>query len=430
MSITMPGVERGLANLMENAILWGPRILVALAIILLTHVVAKLVQRAISRVATAPAWKRTHISAEGSAAVLAQAGKLGYWLVWLFGFLVALQPLELGEVVMPLNILLSEIGAFLPRLIGATAVLFVGIALSKILRELGAGAVALLPVDRMLCPVDATIAERTRVRTSFALACGVAVQLLILLPIALASIDILGITAVTVPLRQLLAAILQAVPNLIGASLILVAAFAIGRWVAKAAEDFLSGIGVDEAAAAIGLGGDRVSASRIGYHVVLVAIMLFAFVEASRLIGLAFVSDAASAIVALGGRMAFGAALIVAAFGLARIVARFLRDNGSERAGVLAGYLIIGVGLTMGLSFMGIATQIVTIAFAVVLGAAALAFAISFGLGGRQTAHEMLQEWNARERPVGGRTPRKPSQAGKAAQPKAVKPGAGDRTRT
>jgi hypothetical protein len=424
MSITMPGIERGVANLMENAIVWGPRILAALGIILLTHVVAKLVQRAITKIATTPAWQRTHIGAEGSAAVLAQAGKLGYWLVWLFGFLVALQPLQLGDVVMPLNILLSEIGAFLPRLIGAAAVLFVGVALSKILRELCAGAVAMLPIDRIVCPLDAKIAQRTKVRTSFALACGVAVQLVILLPIALASIDILGITAVTVPLRQLLTVILQAVPNLIGASLILVAAFAIGRWVAKAAEDFLSGIGVDEAAASIGLGGDRVSASRIGYHVILVAIMLFAFVEAARLIGLVFVASTASAIVALGGRMAFGAALIAAAFGLARIVARFLRDNGSERAGVLAGYLIIGVGLTMGLSFMGIATQIVTIAFAVVLGAAALAFAISFGLGGRQTAHEMLQEWKSDGRPGKRRASRKPQAE------KPPKPGTGDRTRT
>jgi hypothetical protein len=47
----------------------------------------------------------------------------------------------------------------------------------------------------------------------------------------------------------------------------------------------------------------------------------------------------------------------------------------------------------MGLRFMGLANEIVIIAFASVIGSAAIACALAFGLGGRPTAHKLLERW-------------------------------------
>ena len=47
----------------------------------------------------------------------------------------------------------------------------------------------------------------------------------------------------------------------------------------------------------------------------------------------------------------------------------------------------------MGLSFMGIADEIVMLAFGLVLGAAAVAAALAFGLGGRGAAGQVAQSW-------------------------------------
>ncbi len=47
----------------------------------------------------------------------------------------------------------------------------------------------------------------------------------------------------------------------------------------------------------------------------------------------------------------------------------------------------------MGLRFMGLANEIVIIAFASVIGSAAVACALAFGLGGRLTAHQLLERW-------------------------------------
>ncbi|MBE5074236.1 mechanosensitive ion channel [Erythrobacteraceae bacterium E2-1 Yellow Sea] len=393
MPIDLAGVQPAIDRVVATLILWGPRLLAALAILIVTHFVAKLIQRGITRIGTRAAWQKANVKQETSAEIWKQAGKLGYWVVWLFGFLTALQPLELGQVVAPLNSLLNEVGAFLPNLIGALAIFIVGFALSKIARGITENAIGVLQIERLLTQDEAKLAERTKARASLAMAAGVAVQILVLLPIALAAIDVLGITAVTVPLRELLATVLLAVPHVIAAALVLVIAFFIGRWVAGMAESFLSGLGVDQAGEAIGLSGDKFSLSRVSYHLILIAIMLFAVTEAARLLNFAMVSQIADEVVRLGGRIAFGAAFIAATFVIARIVTKLLSESGATRAATPAGYVVIGLGAAMGLSFMGIATQIVTIAFAVTLGAVAIAGAIAFGVGGRETAHELLQDW-------------------------------------
>ena len=53
----------------------------------------------------------------------------------------------------------------------------------------------------------------------------------------------------------------------------------------------------------------------------------------------------------------------------------------------------------IGLTFMGLADQIVMLAFGLILGSAAVATALAFGLGGRDAAARILERW-ARAAPV------------------------------
>ena len=60
------------------------------------------------------------------------------------------------------------------------------------------------------------------------------------------------------------------------------------------------------------------------------------------------------------------------------------------------GVLLLAV--FMALQELGIATDIVTTAFAILFGAIALALALSFGLGNRDLAGEITREWYDRYR--------------------------------
>jgi hypothetical protein len=52
---------------------------------------------------------------------------------------------------------------------------------------------------------------------------------------------------------------------------------------------------------------------------------------------------------------------------------------------------IIVLGTAIGLRFMGLADDIINLAFGLILGAIAVAFALAFGLGGRDQAGRIVQ---------------------------------------
>ncbi|NNG16291.1 MAG: hypothetical protein HKM89_07410, partial [Gemmatimonadales bacterium] len=54
---------------------------------------------------------------------------------------------------------------------------------------------------------------------------------------------------------------------------------------------------------------------------------------------------------------------------------------------------IVALATAMGLQQMAVGEQIVMIAFGVVLGSFAVASALAFGLGGREPARKLLDEW-------------------------------------
>src|SRR6185503_11654889 len=59
---------------------------------------------------------------------------------------------------------------------------------------------------------------------------------------------------------------------------------------------------------------------------------------------------------------------------------------------------VILLAIFMALQELGIATDIVTTAFAILFGAIALALALSFGLGNRELAGEITRDWYDRYR--------------------------------
>src|SRR5438093_8991541 len=133
----------------DQLIAWGPRVLLAVVILVVTHFVAKGVQWAVARgVDRMPVLKR-HPQA-GGASVGEEIGRLAYWLVWLVGLIAALQPLGLSGVLTPVTNLTNEVFAFLPRLIGAGLFFFAGLILARIVRQVVEAFLGALNLERLL----------------------------------------------------------------------------------------------------------------------------------------------------------------------------------------------------------------------------------------------------------------------------------------
>lgn len=88
--------------------------------------------------------------------------------------------------------------------------------------------------------------------------------------------------------------------------------------------------------------------------------------------------------------------ILLVGYWLADLAAKAIqRANPEGRTGLarIARFAILGLVLAMGLRAMGIADDIVNLAFGLVLGAVAVATALAFGLGAREAAGEVARRW-------------------------------------
>ncbi|MDP2022198.1 MAG: hypothetical protein Q8L16_15020, partial [Hydrogenophaga sp.] len=105
--------------------------------------------------------------------------------------------------------------------------------------------------------------------------------------------------------------------------------------------------------------------------------------------------------ITFGGDVLLGSAILVIGFWLANVAYTAIdRASGANSQGLarIARFAILALVLAMGLRAMGIADDIVNLAFGLTLGAVAVAVALSFGLGGREAAGKLMEHWLSRFR--------------------------------
>ncbi|WP_114226827.1 MULTISPECIES: mechanosensitive ion channel [Sphingomonas] len=394
----------------DQLVLWGPRILIAILILLATWVVARAVHWAISRaVAKTPALQK-HTPGDQHETVGHQLGTIAKLIIWLVGIMAALSYLGIGEILAPINQLTTEIFAFLPRLLGAGLIFFVGMIVARIARRLVETLLAAANVDGWMARAGlgdhpSTVAtDPSSVppgtvpgtpRATFAKAAGTLVFALIIIPVAIAALQVLGIEAISGPAIAMLNEIGAAIPRILTAALWLGIALVAARFLKTIIEAILPPTGFDDAVRATGILPPRSAPSRIVANIAFIAIMLAAAIEAARQLGGDQVAIFLIQVTDLGSKVIFGTLIIVAGIFLARIIANLVGSGTGEGgyAQTIVRYAIIALFTAIGLTFMGLADQIVILAFGLILGSAAVATALAFGLGGRDAAARLLERY-------------------------------------
>jgi len=227
---------------------------------------------------------------------------------------------------------------------------------------------------------------------------GTIVFILVFIPSLIAALDALQFEAVSRPASDMLLKILDAVPEIIAAALILVVTWYVVKFASALLARLLASLGFDTLPGKVGLGavfGTTRPSTLVGGLVMFFA-MLFATVEAANRLGFYQVRDVVTLFIKFGGDVLLGAVILVIGFWLANIAYNAIdKASGPRSAGLarVAQIAILGLVIAMGLRAMGIADDIVNLAFGLTLGAVAVAVALSFGLGGREAAGRQMEHW-------------------------------------
>jgi hypothetical protein len=320
-----------------------------------------------------------------------------YWLVLLLFLPAILSALNLQGLLQPVQGMIDEVLRFLPNLFAAGVILGAGWLLARIVQRVTSNVLAAVGTDRLAEQVrlDRALGEQ---RLSGLI--GLVVYILILIPVMIAALNSLRLDAITQPASDMLNAILSALPLLFGAALVLLVAFLVGRVVSGLVANLLAGVGFNRVLVGLGLGSepteDERTPSEIVGYLVLVAIMLFATIEAVRLLGFEVLAELVAEFMVFAGHVLLGLIIFGVGLFLANLAVRTVEASSTAQAQLLA--LAARVSITvlagaMALRQMGLANEIITLAFGLLLGAVAVAAAIAFGIGGREIAGDALKKW-------------------------------------
>ncbi|RTZ63969.1 MAG: hypothetical protein DSZ29_06215, partial [Aquificaceae bacterium] len=217
----------------------------------------------------------------------------------------------------------------------------------------------------------------------------------ILLPITVAALGVLNIPSITVPASDLINKLMAAIPNIIGAGIILAVAYFVAKFVISILSGILEGMKVDEMPEKLGVQG-IFSSSFTPTKLISGTIMFFSMLTAStaavNTLGIDVISNIFAKVLQFGGGILVGGIILLIGNVLSSIAYEKLATNNKALAGI-ARIAILGLVLAMGLKAMGLADNIVNMAFGFTIGAVAVAASLAFGFGGRDAAKKVADSW-------------------------------------
>jgi hypothetical protein len=198
---------------------------------------------------------------------------------------------------------------------------------------------------------------------------------------------------------------LAAIPGILGAVIILIIGWVLSGLVARLVTGGLRAAGVDRVFAQHGSGvyGQRaqsVQPSRVAGELAKWAIRIVFLIAAANVLGMPQVSQLLNQVLLWLPNLIVAAIILL----VAPLVAKFVRGlietgaggMGFTNAPVLgrvAEIAIMAFAVIIAINQVGIAGNLVNTLFIGVVGALALAFGLAFGLGGREVAGRITQQW-------------------------------------
>lgn len=196
----------------------------------------------------------------------------------------------------------------------------------------------------------------------------------------------------------------EIVPALLGALVILFAGYLVAKLLQRGAERIFRKMAVNEVLRRGGVtktvehAGHRVNPARVFANLIFWAVMFAVLLVAATAAGLQSLNDVFAELISYIPSII--AAIVIVIVGI--VLGGFVEGLLLAAAGALTGgptlarvgrVGVVVLAIFMALQELGVATDIVTTAFAILFGAVALALAMAFGLGNRELAGEITRAW-------------------------------------
>ena len=207
------------------------------------------------------------------------------------------------------------------------------------------------------------------------------------------------------PIRQMLTRIMDYLPILLGALIILIVGWIVAKLIRRGVDLLLKLVRFDVMANKTGVtevlrkGDLKITASQVVSGLVYWLIIIMVLVMTVDALGLPKASDILSSVFAYVPNVIAALLVLIVAIFLASFVSGIVRtacgNANLPKPELIAGisrWAIIIFAATIAMEQLGIAPLLVGTAFNIILGGIVLALALAFGLGGKDAAARYLEE--------------------------------------
>jgi hypothetical protein len=201
------------------------------------------------------------------------------------------------------------------------------------------------------------------------------------------------------PLQNAIGVFLSYIPQLIGAIVILIIGYIVAKVLQAVVGRVLQAIGFDGWMEKGGIKQffDRAETNQTPVSILGQLVFWFVFIIALTMaadaLGIPQVSVILGQLIAYIPSIIAAILILILAALLANFLAGIVRGaTGSEMLSSIARYAVIVYAAFAALTQLGIAVQLTSNTFLIVLGAVALAAAIAFGIGGREVARDIVEK--------------------------------------
>ncbi len=316
-------------------------------------------------------------------------GKLVYLLVFLCFIPSALEAIGITAIASPISRFVSVFIEYLPNVIASVILVYVGVLVAQILGQLVCVLLKKTKLDSLVKRTGTE--EKQPVLLSDVLA-KILVSVVILITVV-AALGVLNIEAVSAPAIGIVHSIFNAIPNIILAVVVV----AVGTLVASLAcgllYNVLIAVNFDSVVKKV-LPQMKASATKVVVNIVRAVIIIFVAAQGIQALNLAVFTMIVADVIAYLPLVIKAAVILLVAFVGANLLEGAVAKACPKcvQAAKLVKVAVFTVAGFMVLSQLGIATEIVETAFVVVLSAVAVAFALAFGLGGKDYAKKLLEK--------------------------------------
>jgi hypothetical protein len=330
-------------------------------------------------------------------------GKLVFLIVFLLFLPSVLGALGLESVSEPITDFANAFISYIPRIIAAAILVFIGIFVGRILSRLVELLLSKTKIDTLperFSKKSAEDGDGERTLPKISTSLGQATNAIIILIAVVEALVVLNIEALSQPAMTVINKIFDAIPDVIFAAIVISVGAVIANIAASLIGNLLSGLNVDALSAKMFPKSKmRFSLSTVISNTVRIAIILFVIAEGVKILELEILTAITSAVIAYIPLVIKALVILIAAmFGIS-LVDNLTPDNMPRAKWIpkIAKAVIWVIAAFMILSQLDFATVIVNWGFIIVISALAVAFAISFGIGGRDFAKTTLEKLDTKK---------------------------------